>query len=209
MSATDVWTAIAALGSVGSALAAAIYTHFTYKLLLAQIEPLLVVTVVADSDRSSILMIRIRNIGSSIARDIRFTPSRPIPWQAWGMDPETAQPASVMSEGPLVHGIAALGPQDSRDITWGQFGGLESAMQEGPIELEYSYRHNGRKITGKSVLEVSSFRGTDASERPLPAMARSLKALEKDVRDVGAKLVKVTSAIESLGGSRGGDGESS
>ena len=192
------WTGVAAFAAVASAFSAAVYTHFTYRLLLAQIEPCVVVTVVADSDRPTILMIRVRNVGASIARDIRFYPSRPIPWQAWGMDSETAQEAKPMTDGPLLRGIAALGPQDTRDITWGQFGGLLKAMEDGPITLEYKYLHDGREIEGVSILEVGSFICTDASERPLPAIARSLKTLEREVRGVGEKLVRINSTLDGV-----------
>lgn len=193
-----VWSAVAAVGALVSAVAAAVYTYFTHKLLLSQIQPCVVVTVISDPDRPTILMIRVRNIGAAIARDIRFSPSRPIPEKAWGLDPNEAADASPMKDGPLVDGIAALGPEDTRDITWGQFGGLVKAMREGPIVLKYSYKHEQREIKGQSVLEVSSFVGTDAAERPTLVVARSMQRLVDEVKGLGKELGIIRRALENV-----------
>ena len=72
------------------------------------------------------------------------------------------------------------------------------AMEDGPITLEYKYLHDGREIEGVSVLEVGSFICTDASERPLPAIARSLKTLEREMRALGEKLVRINSTLEGV-----------
>lgn len=45
-----------------------------------------------------------------------------------------------MKEGPLVEGIAALGPGDSRKIDWGQFGGLYKALDDEKIEITSDWK---------------------------------------------------------------------
>jgi len=171
------WTAVAALAASLSAVMAAIYTGLTYRLVRAQGEPKVVAYVRSDPDRQTVLMIRVENIGRDIATDVAFTASRQLPAKAYGLSAEDAKPAEVMTAGPLIHGIPVLGPGDSRDITWGQFGGLLKALGTEPIDLEFTYRHGRRRLSGHSRLEVASYVGTDASENPSAASARSLEKI--------------------------------
>jgi hypothetical protein len=179
------WTVVTA---AVSAVAAAVYTWLTFSLVRSQGEPKVVVFACGDSDRPSVIMIRIANIGRDVATDVSFVTSRPIPEKAFGLD-TSGKVADVMRDGPLVKGIPVLGPGDTRDITWGQFGGLSKALGGSPIDLEFSYRHGRRKMKGHSRLEVASFNGTDASENPaskiaaaLTEIAKSLEEIQKDCR---------------------------
>ena len=140
-------------------------------------------------------MIRIENIGRDVAADVRFEASRPIPAEAFGLSVDSAEPAAVMTVGPLIDGIAVLGPGDSRSITWGQYGGLMKAVGKTPIELEFTYRHERRSFHGHSRLEVASYTGTDASQKPLEASARHLEkianaseAVARDIHEVRCEL---------------------
>jgi hypothetical protein len=179
------WTAVAAAAAATSAVAAAIYTFLTYRLVAAQAEPRVVAFVMSDPDRQTMLLIRIQNIGRDVALDVSFKSSRPIPAHAWGLalDPPPP-PAAVMKEGPLVEGIAALGPGDSRDITWGQYGGLLQAVGRTPIEIEISYKHGGRTLRGRGRLEIASYTGTDDSQRPPEVIARQLKEIAKAAESI-------------------------
>jgi hypothetical protein len=125
-------------------------------------------------------MIRIQNIGRDVATDIEFKTSRPVPARGFGLSASSSEPPNqVMTSGPLIDGIPVLGPGDSRDITWGQFGGLLRAVGDQPIEVDFTYRHGSRKLRGYSRLEVGSYRDTDASENPPAAVAKSLDKLAK------------------------------
>ena len=79
MTSATFWTAIAALAASLSALLAAIYTWLTFRLVRAQSEPNVVVYVRHDDSRPSVLQIVIENIGRSLATDLSFKASRPIP----------------------------------------------------------------------------------------------------------------------------------
>jgi len=171
------WTAIAAVAAGGSAVMAAFYTLLTFRLVRLQAEPKVIVYVKDDLERRSIMMIIIENIGRDIAHDVIFKSSKPIPSRAFGMSIDTAKPAKTMHEGPLIEGIPALGPGDCRAITWGQLGGLWKALGDEPIVIDYTYRSGRRLIKGQSKLEVRSYLGTDASEKPSSSIARSLKEL--------------------------------
>lgn len=113
------WTALAAAAAGLSAVAAAIYTFLTYRLVVAQGEPKVVAFVMSDSNRQTLLMIRIQNIGRDVATDVSFKASRPIPSNAWGLTTDVETTTETMTEGPLVDGIAALRPGDTRDLNWG------------------------------------------------------------------------------------------
>jgi hypothetical protein len=186
-----VWTAIASVAAGVSALLAAIYTSLTFRLVRLQADPKVIVYVKHDLERTSILMIVIENIGRDIAYDVTFNASKSIPIKAYGLKAEDAQPAEIMNDGPLIEGIPALGPGDSREITWGQFGGLTKALGDSPIVLDYTYRSGNRLIQGKSKLEVRSYLGTDASEKPSVKVARSLKELSESSKSIETILSKL------------------
>lgn len=177
------WTAVAALGASVTALVTIIYTYFTACLVQAQAEPKVIVYVRHDADRPSLLILVIENIGRDIARSVIFKPSRPIPAEAFGIAGPNGQ-LKTMTQGPFVVGIPSLGPGDSRVITWGQYGGLAHAIGPTPIELEYTYKHGRRKLSGFTALEVTSFANTDASTRPAVASAQALKDIANSMKQI-------------------------
>jgi hypothetical protein len=182
------WTAVAGGAAALSALMAAVYTWLTFRLVRGQAEPKVVVYVCGDPDRQTILMIRIANIGRDVATDISFKASRPIPAHAYGLTADDAQPAKIMTDGPLIDGVAVLGPGDTRDTTWGQFGGLLKAVGKESIELSFSYKHGRRKLRGHSRLEVASYSGTDDSESPASKSADSLATVAKALEQIAGEL---------------------
>jgi hypothetical protein len=202
MSSSDtipLWTALTALATITAAAVAALYTYYTARLLRSQSEPNVIVFVRHDVDRPSILDIRVENIGRDVAHDVKFQSSRPIPCRAFGMPGGPVEPVAHMTDGPLVDGIPALGPGDYREITWGQYEGLHRALGDDAISLSYTYRKGRRRFSGSSKLDIQSYAGTDAAERPpviiarrIDRIAKSLESIEKHlaglrVRDVNAE----------------------
>lgn len=186
------WTAVAAFAASLSALFAAFYTFLTFRLVRSQAEPNVVVYVRHDESRPTIIQIVIENIGKGLASDIRFESSRPIPAKVW----QPAETVEAMKEGPLIEGIAQLGPGDSRKIAWGGYFGLKKALGNEPIYLTFSYKHEGKKLAKHTaILEWQSFTDTDAvgSES-----TRIVKELEK-IRKVTEKIAE---AFDSLSASR-------
>ena len=184
------WTAVAAVAATLSALFAAVYTWLTFRLVRGQAEPKNVVYVCTDLDRPTILMIRIANIGRDVASDVRFTSSRPIPSEAWGLAGDDAKPAKTLNDGPLINGIPILGPDDRRDITWGQFGGLMRALGSEPINLAFTYKHGRRTLRGESRLEVASYSGTDASRNPPLLVVEHLEEIAKAVKTIAKEVAR-------------------
>lgn len=187
------WTALAATAAIATALVTVAYTYFTLRLVRAQSEPKVIVYVKHDLNRPSILMIIIENIGRDIAHDVKFFPSKPVPARAWGIEPADAVQAAALNEGPLVDGIPALGPNDSRAITWGQYGGLSKAIGGEPILVRYTYRHDRRTFSGETRLEVESYLGTDASEAPAAIVAKGVTEIGKSIQAISASLKQIAS----------------
>jgi len=185
------WTAVAALGALASAAVAAVYTAITMSLVRIQSDPKVIVYVRHDAERPSVFVITIENVGRDIARDVRFTASRPLPAKAYGISVDQAPDAPTMDKGPLITGIPALGPGDRRDITWGQFGGLSKALSAGPIHLEYSYGAGRRRLHGSATLEVMSYTATDASTKPIVSAAKSLREIATSARAIVATLPQI------------------
>lgn len=178
------WTAVAALAALLSALFAAFYTWLTFRLVRSLSEPNVVVYVKHDESRPTMLQIVVENIGRGLATDISFTPSRPIPYRAWGVSIGEAKTEETMTSGPLIEGIPALGPGDSRKIAWGQYGGLMKALQNEKLTISYEYKDGRRKMsTRMAVLECASFTGTDAVDseavRVIKQLKRMADAIEK------------------------------
>lgn len=185
------WTALAATAAIVTALVTAAYTYFTLRLVRAQSEPKVILYVKHDLNRPSILMIIVENIGRDIAHDVKFFPSKPFPAGAWGIEPRDAVESSTMSDGPLVSGIPALGPNDNRAITWGQYGGLSTAIGAEPIFVRYTYRQDKRTFSGETRLEVESYLGTDASEAPAAIVAKGVKEIEKSIQAISISLKEI------------------
>jgi hypothetical protein len=183
------WTTIiASLGASLSAVFAAVYTWLTFRLVRSQNEPNVVVYVKHDESRTTILQIIIENIGRGIATDISFKSSRPIPAHAWGISIDQAKQAEIMIDGPLIKGIPALGPGDTRKITWGQYGGLMKALEGEPLILTFKYKDDKRRMPSRSVvLECASFANTDAVDSETVRMIKELKRIADTLEKANAE----------------------
>lgn len=189
------WTALTAFATISAAAVAALYTYFTARLLRAQSEPRVIVFARHDSDRPTMLVIRIENIGRDIAHDVTFRSSRPIPHRAFGLDEKTLEPPKVMTDGPLIEGIPALGPGDYREITWGQPFGLLKALGDNTVMLTYMYRHGRRTFTGSASLDVRSHLWIDISERPPLRTARGVESIADSLKSIDRRLAHLADVL--------------
>lgn len=187
------WVHVATLGAtIILALVAALSAGISFFLLRRHVDPHVIVYATHDPDRPSSLMLVIENIGKSVAHNINFRLSRPVPQWAPGISPtEEPRDYEPMDEGPLVEGIPALAPGEERVINWGQFGGLLDSLQ-GSVEVTATFTGRSHlpiqpsEHTVTSILEVESFRRTDAAKsqkrqqtKHLEEIASSLETLAK------------------------------
>jgi hypothetical protein len=89
LQAADWATVATTVSTVILAILTAIYVNLTRKILQAQADPCVIVSVVNDKVRPTLLMLVIRNVGAGLAKDIFFELSRDIPQQAYGLEPKT------------------------------------------------------------------------------------------------------------------------
>ena len=176
-----------------------IYVWLTRKILSAQSDPCIILTVVHDEERPTMLQLVARNIGSGLAHDIRFEYSRPLPENAWGLTSHEAKEVSEMKSGPLIDGIPALGPGECRKVDWGQYGGLVAALNDQPINATCKFKKNKKDmIPTKCILEVASFAGTEAVERSATKVAKELGEISKNIRLLATGFNKLNVNVVSL-----------
>jgi hypothetical protein len=194
------WSAwVTAFATLVLAILTFIYVILTRKILSAQSDPCVVLTVVHDEDRSSILQLVAKNVGTGLAHDIRFKFSRPIPARAFGLTTEGAKPAKEMKDGPLINGIPALGPGECRKIDWGQFGGLKAAIGEEKVVATCRFKKNGKEMPPTTcTLDVESFSRTVAAESPAAKSARELEKISKEIQQFATGFRKLKVEITSL-----------
>lgn len=158
------------------------YVRITRKILDSQSDPCVIISVIHDNERPTVLQLVAKNIGSGLAHDITFQFSKPLPKKAWGISQEQARDVILMNDGPLILGIPALGPGEDRRLDWGQYGGLIKAIGEEPIIATTYFKKNGRKMRPvKSYLDIKSFEYTNASESSIAKIAKNLEKLSIDI----------------------------
>jgi len=140
----------------------------SYRLFRLQHDPEVVVYATPDEKRPSVVIIIIENTGGSVARDVKFSSSAPIPGKAFGF--EDAPVPEPMYSGPLVTGIPSFGPGARRVITWGQYGGIQKGIGDSVLDITATYRGQRsllffrRRYKTVSRIDIKSFEHTDASD---------------------------------------------
>jgi hypothetical protein len=150
-----------------------------------QSAPKIIVFLRHNPEKQSLIYIVVKNVGNDLAQSLQFTPSRPIPANAFGFD-EKRKTKEVMTTGPLVTGVPSLGPGEERVVLWGQYGGIVAALSDGPVLLQYSYRQGSRTFTGEADLEVASLANTDASAAPIVDVVKHLDSISKSVQQIAS-----------------------
>jgi hypothetical protein len=194
------WTDIGVFWiTIGVGIVTAAATAINYFLYKVQVAPEIVVLVVVDDRRPSMINLVIENIGKGVAKNIRFTSSEPIP-KAYGVAPSVAEPATLLSAGPFVSGIPALGPGAKRVLTWGQYGGLHSALGNRVIKVTATYTADQRtpwdpeEYSTESLLDVRSLEGLSIPDHNYDkAAADDLKKIADAVQQLstGWRVLKV------------------
>lgn len=180
------WTSLAMFwATAGLVLVTLFATVLNYWLVRSSHDPHVVAYSASDPDRTTMIVLVVKNVGNGLAYDVRFDTSEPIPWKAWGVSPETAKSPEFMEEGPIIKGIPLLAPGESRVMNWGQFGGLKAALNGRSIRLTATYESRGvlpwnpTEHRTESVIEVDSFAGTVAHELPLVSVHRELEKIRQ------------------------------
>jgi len=194
------WSAwVTAIATIGLALLTFVYVNLTRKILLAQSDPCVVITVVHDDDRSTILQLVVKNVGTGLAHDIRFEFNHPIPARAFGITGDKSKKTIEMKDGPLIDGIPALGPGETRKIDWGQYGGLTTAIGDSKIIATCYFKKNGKEMPPtKCPLDVASFSNTVAVTSPAAKSAHELEKISKEIQHIASGFSRLKVEITAL-----------
>jgi hypothetical protein len=198
-SSIDLSAWVTAIATLILAILTFIYVKLTRKIISSQSDPCVVLSVVHDENRPTILKLVVKNVGTGIAYDVRFNFSHPIPARAWGLTADKAKRAALMNDGPLINGIPALGPGESRKIDWGQLGGLKAAIGDSKIIAKCHFKKNGREMPPIICpLDVDSFSGTVAAESPASKTAKEIEKISKTLERLTSGFNKIKVEITSL-----------
>lgn len=194
-----IWSAIAAIASAVAAIVSVIIAYRAFRYAQAMDDPIVLVRVVHDDLRPTILMIQIENVGRSSAYDVKFTCSSKIPSSAYGIERLTRE-QQFMTRGPLVNGIPVLAAGDSRRMNWGQMGGLDSHLKGRRIQIHTKYSNERRREFNRvNVLEIESYWDTDASERePALKLERQLKEVVHQTKRLADSVASVSNKYEAI-----------
>ncbi|MCA9036894.1 MAG: hypothetical protein KDA91_17285 [Planctomycetaceae bacterium] len=133
--AVEGWTLAA---TIVVAIATVIYVKLTHDLVRAGTDPCVIVYPRFDGGTHIFLVIE--NVGHGLARDVRFELSRSIPKYAGGLNTESGYTKEMLTSGPLIHGIPALKPGETRVTVWGQYGGLKKALGDRPVKVTCRFK---------------------------------------------------------------------
>ncbi len=186
------WTAIgmfwATVGLVVISLVTAMITSLT---LTAATAPHVIVYAKADQSRPSFIQIVIENVGQRNAKNVKFALSEPIPNKTAGCHGPDDPRAGPMTAGPLISGIPALGPKDSRPMIWGKYLILRELLGQRVITVTASFESDPLLGFGPmndhsvvSLVDVFSFDETDAVD---PDGGRQSARQLKRIADVVVK----------------------
>ena len=76
---------------------------------------------------------------------------------------EKAEVAKPMTSGPLIKGIPSLGPNSSRVLVWGQYGGLVKSLSNPIVNVTCTFTNSSGRLCEpvECILEIKSFDRTD------------------------------------------------
>jgi len=188
------WSAIGAFwASIGAVIIAVSATVINYLFFRSQVDPHVIVYATSDEKRPGVIILVIENVGKSMARDVTFKFSKPLPMKAFGINEAGAAQPKEMNAGPLITGIPALGPGAKRIIVWGQFGGLHKALGDKSIDISVHFKRESnfpfspKKLCVVCPIDVKSFEYTDASDhnwdkKAVEQLERIADKLEKGIK---------------------------
>lgn len=134
-----------------------------YFVLRSISDPNVIVYAKSDEARPQMIMVVIQNVGKGVAKNVQFTLPEPLPVHQSG-----GGPYAPLTQGPLINGIPALAPGESRVFFWGMYLGLRPLI--GDQVFTVTARFEGDRIGWfhsevfevENFLEVASYHGVDA-----------------------------------------------
>lgn len=184
--------------SIFMALIATASAIVTFAVFRSSTDPMVIVYADPDLTRPSLVNLVIKNIGKAPAHNISFTPSKPLPCEAFGIsEPDII--ARPMSAGPLITGIPFLAPDQKITLTWGQYGGLYKFIGATPINITTTFLRRPKqnfftsKLSSTSSLDIKTFERSESSEHGFgPNLVKELKTLNATIKKIETNLAHLS-----------------
>lgn len=166
----------------------------SYTIYRSSTDPEIIVYAQPDFKRPSIINLIVHNIGKSPALNVNFSPTRPLPENAYGFD--DALLPKEMTDGPLINGIPYIAPNQQFVITWGQYGGLNKYFGSSTIDVNISFERPTSLLrphkykTSKSRLDIRSWEKTDVSDHNWD------KKISEELKDLNKSIKKIIKIVE-------------
>ena len=172
------------------ALVAIASLYISNKVYVDSTSPEVIVYLEQNNDSPYIIDLVIENIGKSVAKDVIFKTSKPLPYHAW--DDEKLE---FMENGPIIKGIPFFAPKAKRKFQFGNYAGISNYIGDETIKIEITCKSKHRtllgfkKVVSTSYLDIYSFAGVDASDNSnLNKVAEQLGNLSKVAKTISERI---------------------
>lgn len=189
-SAAPHWATVGAfIATAIAALVAITATCINYYIFRSHVDPHVIIYADPDRTQPSLICLIIENVGRGLAKDVKFTFSRPLPQRAFGF--EDAPVPKPMEDGPLITGIPSLGPGGRREIAWGQFGGIHKGIGDDVVMVTVHFKSDAigpfeaKKHNVECPIDIKSLHKTAQPRRPSTVeIAEHLKSIDRTLKQL-------------------------
>ena len=163
----------------------------TYAVFKSDQQPQIIIFATPHYGKESVIQLHVKNIGKSIAHNVKISSDRLIPHAAFGIEKLNSE-KQYFETGIFKNGVKVFPPNQSL-YDWGQYGGLKDSLDNSPITftITYLYKHPlnlwKTKITDISTIDINELEGLPSSEG---GFIEQLQNINKELKILNTKLEK-------------------
>lgn len=164
----------------------------TYAVFKSDQQPQIIIFATPHYGKESVIQLHVKNIGKSIAHNVKISSDRLIPHAAFGIEKLNSE-KQYFETGIFKNGVKVFPPNQSYIYDWGKYGGLKDSLDNSPITftITYLYKHPlnlwKTKITDISTIDINELESLPASNGGL---LEQLKNINKSLITLNQKIEK-------------------
>ncbi|HCL58505.1 hypothetical protein [Acinetobacter variabilis] len=164
----------------------------TYAVFKSDQQPQILIFATPHYGKESLIQLHVKNIGKSIAHNVRIFSDQPIPQAAFGIEKLNSN-KQFFDSGIFKNGITVFPPNQSYIYDWGQYGGLKESLKNTSITftVTYFYKHPlnlwKTKITNISIIDINELESLPSSNG---GILEQLKNINKSLTTLNQKIEK-------------------
>ncbi len=164
----------------------------TYAVFKSDQQPQILIFATPHYGKESVIQLHVKNIGKSIAHNVKIFSNQPVPRAAFGIEKLNSD-KQYFNTGIFKSGIKVFLPKQSYIYDWGQYGGLKESLNNTPITftVTYSYKHPlnlwKTKIINISTIDINELESLPSSNGGL---LEQLKNINKSLITLNQKIEK-------------------